>query len=538
MSAKTLRTFWNWVISVPLWLKIMGIVVFPLTLTLSAVIFFVRREILLYLIQNSDTRLLQGITPIITGQAGLVLASALIVGILLAQVLSLILVTPLRQLLNAIQEFESGDQTARVKVWANDEIGRVQMAFNNMTESLSRALDNLNHSNHELSIVNQVTQLTSESMDINAIIETALSYCMELMAAPIAAIYLLDPTSHELDMRMVLGDLPEKILRAARTRELSSTPMRRVFESHGAIALDDISAAPELPEPIAEELKKNRLKSWACAPLMANGQAIGTLTLTRNTMEPFTKSDLTLLESIGSVIGIRLTNAQLVEDLSNRDAELQRALRRSVELQEEERKRLARELHDEVGQALTSILIRLRTLQDETEIETVVDRVDGLRYLTAQSIEELRRISMDLRPAALDNLGIIPALKWYADQSASSSGLDVRFSGPDRLERLPSETELVLYRVAQEGISNAIRHAEAQTINVALSRTNRSVLMDVRDDGKGYNTSEMDRGFGLVGIRERVELLHGTCGVESAPGWGTRLWIEIPLQSDGTEDSS
>jgi signal transduction histidine kinase len=538
MSAKIFRSFWNWVISVPLWVKIMGIVVFPLTLTLSAVIFFVRRELILYLLQKGDPRLLQEITPIITGQAGLVLASALIIGILLAQVLSLILVTPLRQLLTAIQEFESGDQSTRVKVWANDEIGRVQLAFNNMTESLSQALDNLNRSNRELSIVNQVAQLTSESMDINAIIETALSYCMELLLAPIGSIYLLNRASHELEMRMVIGNLPQEILKTARKRDLSSTPMRRVFEGHGAIALDDISTAPELPESVADELKKNHLRSWACAPLLANGEVIGTLTLTRNTMEPFTKSDLTLLESIGSVIGIRLTNAQLVEDLSNRDAELQRALHRSVELQEEERKRLARELHDEVGQALTSILIRLRALQDETDLETVVDRVDGLRYLTAQSIEELRRISMDLRPAALDNLGIIPALKWYAEQSASSSGLDIRFSGPDRLERLPSETELVLYRVAQEGINNAIRHAEAQTINVALSRTNRSVLMDVRDDGKGYNTSEMDRGFGLVGIRERVELLHGTCGVESTPGWGTRLWIEIPLQSHGTEDSA
>jgi signal transduction histidine kinase len=537
MMTRFFQSLWKWIISVPLWVKIMGIVVFPLTLTVSAVIFFVRREIILFLLRSGDAHLLQGITPIITSQAGLVLASAIIIGILLAQALSLLLVTPLRQLLNAIQKIEAGDHSARVKVWADDEIGRVQAAFNKMTESLSLALDNLNYRNRELSIVNQVAQLTSESIDINAIIETALSYCMELMAAPIGSIYLLDSTSHDLKLKMILGDLPDEILKSARRREFSSTPMRRVFDCHCAIALSDISMAPELPEEVAQELKKNQLKSWACAPLMADGEVIGTLTLTRNTLAPFTKSDLTLLESIGSVIGIRLTNAQLVEDLSSRDAELHRALRRSVEIQEEERKRLARELHDEVGQALTSILIRLRSLQDETDLETIVDRVDGLRYLTAQSIEELRRISMDLRPAALDNLGIVPALKWYAEQSASSSGLDIQFSGPDKLERLPSETEVVLYRVAQEGINNAIRHADAQSIHVALSRNNRSVWLDVRDDGKGYNPNEMDRGFGLVGIRERVELLHGTCGVESAPGWGTRLWIEIPLQADGTEDS-
>jgi signal transduction histidine kinase len=537
MPTRFLYSFWNRIISVPLWLKIMGIVVFPLTLTVSAVIFFVRREIIRYLVQNGDTALLQGISPIVTGQAGLVLASAIIIGILLAQILSLILVTPLRRLLTAIQEFESGDQSAQVKVWANDEIGRVQVAFNNMTESLSRALDDLNRSNRELSIVNQVAQLTSESMDITAIIETALSYCMELMSAPVGAIYLSDPTSHELKLRMLLGDLPEEILDSLRIRDLSSTPMRRVYDCRCAISLDDISTASELSNEIAAELRKNQLRSWACAPLLANGEVIGTLTLTRKTLTPFMKSDLTLLESIGSVIGIRLTNAKLVEDLSYRDAELQRALRRSVELQEEERKRLARELHDEVGQALTSILIRLRTLQDETELETVVDRVDGLRYLTAQTIEELRRISMDLRPAALDSLGIVPALKWYAEQSASSSGIDIQFSGPEKLERLPSETEVVLYRVAQEGINNAVRHAEAQSIQITLSRSRRSVWLDVRDDGKGYNPGEMDRGFGLVGIRERVELLHGKCGVESSPGWGTRLWIEIPLQADGTKSS-
>ena len=220
---------------------------------------------------------------------------------------------------------------------------------------------------------------------------------------------------------------------------------------------------------------------------------------------------------------------QLLKELQKKEAELRRALQRAVEYQEAERKRISRELHDEVGQALTSILIRLKALEDETDTETIAERLDGLRYLTSESIEELRRLAVDLRPAILDHLGILPALRWYIQQLADQSELTIQFIGPEKIERLPEETELVLYRVAQEGLTNAIRHSKASQVEVVLEQSAHVLRLRVVDNGKGFDPQNLDRGLGLVGIHERVELLKGKCGVDTMPGEGTRLWVEIPL---------
>jgi signal transduction histidine kinase len=220
---------------------------------------------------------------------------------------------------------------------------------------------------------------------------------------------------------------------------------------------------------------------------------------------------------------------RLLEELQKKELELHHAFRKAVEYQEAERKRISRELHDEIGQALTSILIRLKALQDETDTETIAERLDGLRYLASESIEELRRLAVDLRPAILDHLGILPALRWYVQQLADQSDLAIQFTGPEKIERLPEEIELVLYRVAQEGLTNAIRHSQASRVEVVLEQSPHVLRLRVIDNGKGFDPQNLDRGLGLVGIRERVELLNGNYGVDTTPGEGTSLWVEIPL---------
>ncbi|RIK54695.1 MAG: hypothetical protein DCC59_03195 [Chloroflexi bacterium] len=222
-------------------------------------------------------------------------------------------------------------------------------------------------------------------------------------------------------------------------------------------------------------------------------------------------------------------NQRLIGELRDKETELRFALRRAVDVQEEERKRIARELHDEIGQALTSILIRLKSLQNITNLDVMTDRLDGIRYLASQTIEEMRRLSMDLRPAALDNLGILPALRWHIGQSMEQNQIEIQFTAPERMERLPPEVEIVLYRVAQEGLNNAIRHSQAKHIEVKLEHTPRFVWLSVSDDGQGFDADGLHRGLGLVGIRERVTLLKGQCGIESQRGSGARLWVEIPL---------
>lgn len=230
-------------------------------------------------------------------------------------------------------------------------------------------------------------------------------------------------------------------------------------------------------------------------------------------------------------------NSRLITETRQKEDELRLALRRAVDYQEEERKRISRELHDEIGQALTSILIRLKSLQDVTDLDVIADRINGIRYLTSQTIEEMRRLSMDLRPAALDNLGIIPALRWYIGQSMEQNQIEIQFIAPEHMERLPPEVEIVLYRVAQEGLNNAIRHSQANRIEVKLDHTPRFVWLSISDNGQGFEPSALHRGLGLVGVRERVELLKGQCRIETQRGDGVRLWVEIPL-AERTESNA
>ena len=222
-------------------------------------------------------------------------------------------------------------------------------------------------------------------------------------------------------------------------------------------------------------------------------------------------------------------NSRLLSDLHAKNERLQYLLRHATTAQEEERKRLARELHDETGQALTSILLRLKVLQDEKDPEVVQDRLNGLRYLTSQTLEEVRRLSMDLRPAALDDLGLVPALRGCVQRYAERSDVEMLFSAPTALARLSPEVEIILYRAVQEGLTNIVRHAHARHASVSLERYGQTLRLLVVDDGVGF-TYDAATGNGLAGMRERVLMAGGTLTITTQPGAGTRILIELPIE--------
>jgi len=384
----------------------------------------------------------------------------------------------------------------------------------------------------ELGAINELAEALTLGQGVDAVIETALNRVIALIDVDVGSIYLLEKDGLTLKLKASQGYFsPDLALAIANTGKLNS-PMQYLFESGHAIAMEDIRTSPGISKELAGMLSREGFISWACAPLKMEGEVIGVYHLGKHGKRSFSSYDLALLEVIGNFVGSCLSNAYFLIDLRHKEADLRRALHRAVELQEEERKRLARELHDEIGQALTSILLRLKTLQEEEDAKVMNDRLNELRFLTAQTIEELRRLAMDLRPSALDSLGIVPALRWYTQQCAERTGLDIRFLGPEQYERLSPETELTLYRVAQEGLTNAIRHGRARKIVVFLERDLNldSVRLTITDDGTGFNAAALDRGLGLVGIRERVELLGGEFNIETTPGTGTQLWIEIPLK--------
>ena len=224
---------------------------------------------------------------------------------------------------------------------------------------------------------------------------------------------------------------------------------------------------------------------------------------------------------------------QMVSQLELSTQQMQQLSRMILQAQEEERYRLARELHDEAAQSLTSLLVRLRLLERAHNPADAQQRVQELRELTARALEDVRRVALDLRPTILDDLGLGPALEWRVDEFNKGDGVHatIQVSGMDR--RLPRETELALYRVGQEALSNVSRHAQASHVEINLQQSDGVVALEIRDDGVGFDPDHVHpatgHGLGLVGIRERVATIGGTFAVNSRPGSGTAIVARVPV---------
>jgi signal transduction histidine kinase len=199
-----------------------------------------------------------------------------------------------------------------------------------------------------------------------------------------------------------------------------------------------------------------------------------------------------------------------------------------VEAQELERKRLARELHDETGQALTSILLGLASLETVKNDDELRAGLESLRVLVVGTLQSVRRLAVELRPSALDDFGLLPAVQRLGQAVGETSGLDVQVEARLGTERLPAPIETALYRIVQESLTNAVRHADAQRVSIVLTRKNDAVSMVIEDDGRGFQPGASG-GLGLLGMRERVELLDGSLTIDSSPGRGTTLLLELQL---------
>ncbi len=221
--------------------------------------------------------------------------------------------------------------------------------------------------------------------------------------------------------------------------------------------------------------------------------------------------------------------------LERLEAERRRASSVALAAQEEERARVARDLHDEVNQSLTGLLLRLEALRDRATPELARD-LDETKALANQAMQELLSLARTLRPTALDDLGLKAALSALVDELGRKSSIETGFEGTGELTDAPMDVQLVTYRVAQEALSNAAQHSEAQRIQVQLSRDAEGIELTVTDDGRGFTFEEATRGLGIGGMRERALLVGGDLGVESRPQNGTRVRLLVPIsEGDGND---
>jgi signal transduction histidine kinase len=217
-----------------------------------------------------------------------------------------------------------------------------------------------------------------------------------------------------------------------------------------------------------------------------------------------------------------------IRRLGNLEGETRALSARLVQAQELERRSIARELHDEVGQSLSALLLDLGAAASLTDAPAVRSRLDAITATAGRIVEEVRRIALSLRPSMLDDLGLVPALEWQAREVGQRTGLVVEVQADENAAQLTETQRTCIYRVAQESLQNSVRHACASKVRIGLRTSDGAVSLEVEDDGKGFAVART-RGLGLLGMEERVSQLGGHLRVLSQPGHGTRVTAELPL---------
>jgi PAS domain S-box-containing protein len=295
-------------------------------------------------------------------------------------------------------------------------------------------------------------------------------------------------------------------------------------------------ALPEPARPLAARLMALlEAEKRLVAPLVIGDEVSGLLVITGTSL---TEADMPAITAFANQASIALENAQLAEQVRTRSADLKELSTRLFKAQEEERRSLALELHDELGQALTGIGFDLAAIEREWPPEVAPRarvRLASASSLLADVDERVSALALDLRPQMLDDLGLLPTLRWYVSRYTGRTGIDVELEAVDFEERMTPEVATAVYRVVQEALTNVARHAAASRVVVRLECRAATIAAVVQDNGRGFEVERLtgapfqERGAGLLGMRERVTLLGGTCDIQSRPGQGTRLTIEIPI---------
>jgi two-component system, NarL family, sensor histidine kinase DevS len=295
----------------------------------------------------------------------------------------------------------------------------------------------------------------------------------------------------------------------------------RVLERRQSERVDSTLEDTEVDQEIARRMG---MRSGLFVPMVTGDRGIGVIAA-HNKIGPdprFTDEDLRVAETFAS-------RAAVAVDIADRVA--RDSLRRVVAGQEFERQRLARELHDETGQALTSILLGLKRVEEAKTIEDARAAAAALRPEVVGTLQAVRRLAVELRPKALDDFGLVPALERLAEAAGGDSGVTIDVEANLGATRLPAEVETALYRIAQEALTNVFKHAAAKRVSVVVTRRDGFVTIVIEDDGRGFGAAGRDgAGLGLVGMKERVGLLGGRLAVESTEGSGTTIVAEVPLR--------
>ena len=368
----------------------------------------------------------------------------------------------------------------------------------------------------QLESLNEIGNALVTELDLGRLLELIARRLRELIGARVVAIAL--PAGTDLRIEAAAGDGAAELVGSTLPRDGSKAG--RILERRRTERIDSLLDDPEVHATVTRVLGA---RSGLYVPLLVRDEAIGVV-IAHDKVGADTRfgdADVRVAEQFAS-------RAAIAVDLSRRVAH--DSLRRVVAGQELERKRLARELHDETGQALTSILLGLRAVDGAGSDEEMRRALEDLRALVVATLQDVRRLAVELRPKALDDFGLVAALERLTETFSEATAIEVELEAQIGAGRLPNEVETTLYRIVQEALTNIVKHAEAQHVSILVVRRHGTATAVIEDDGRGFDVGAVtDEGLGLLGMRERAALLGGRVTVESSETGGTTVAAEVPV---------
>jgi signal transduction histidine kinase len=427
---------------------------------------------------------------------------------------------PLAQVDAAVRQFGDGDLYVRLPEYRDPEFGEVAAGFNGMATRLERQSTDLKGAveslRSEVSVLEEIRALLTDGADLSDVLQRSAVHLASAVEATGVAI---------------VRDGDDVPTATWGTTHAPLDAMRRT-------ATDGVTATSVGP---LLDTAGDRQFDWVSVPAAVRGEVLAVVGIGWSPPRTLDATERDLVLSLSGLIGIAVDNVRMLERLQEKEESLQALVRKTLTAQEEERRRIARELHDETSQVLSALLMNISVLEAQAPVDAPsTARIEAVKALAEEAARNLDTMLFELRPALLDELGLIPAIRWYLAQVSDAWGLPIAFEG-ENTGRLPDHVEVTAFRIVQEAVGNVVHHAAANGVTVRIAALPGMLHVEIVDDGVGFDPAAIasrartGESVGLMGMRERATLAGGTLTVASAPGMGTRVTAELPLDEHRTD---
>lgn len=385
----------------------------------------------------------------------------------------------------------------------------------------------------------EASQVLTANLDVDVVLDNILDQIGRVVKNDVCNIMLIENGATQVVRHRGYEAFEAEVFIETFVFPLSGLPIRQqIINTNQPVFVSDVRTDPQWALPAGAAW----LSSYVAAPISLQNKVIGFINVGSTTPGFYTAQHAQRLHAFGHQAALAFQNARLFNETHKTAATLQVLSRRLLEAQETERRYIARELHDDIGQSLTAAKLVLQAGERATALEGALSRLREGISIVDFSLQRVRQISLDLHPSVLDDLGLIPALRWFADREAQWGEFATRVIVEEMQERLPADIEAVCFRLVQEALTNISRHACARNVTIELWQRNNELHVVVRDDGIGFDVRAANEAaikgnsLGLQGMYERVMLVNGRLEINSEPGSGTEIHARIPLPAGAPQE--